>query len=557
MQGIVLYRKSPLRALGRVLLDDKNCEGAEFSIQRGETAPLMKTSLRSGALMCAFLFASIISTFAQGSLTPPGSPAPTMKSLDQIEPRIPVDATHTPGDSADLYVISAPGAYYLTGDVNGVSGKNGILIQATNVTLDLNGFALIGVGGSLAAITDGGVNHGNATIRGGSIVGWGGNGIDLSHSFGSLVADLIVTSNGGVGVTLGDTCVLRDCMIRVNSGDGADAGHNATVTHCSSVGSGNGSGFSLGSDSTLTASTANFNKSLGIFAATGSNLSYCSANENATGGINTGSGVVLTSCTAYNNTGVGIQCGDGAALASCAAYKNATYGIICGNGCQLTGCGAYQNQGGSTVDAIYAGYGCTLTDCVASGNTVQYGILVNPYSTLIHCTASQNTSNQSISAGIIADGCTVNACNCSNNTTTSATVTATTGMGIYCNGTDSIIEHCTCIFNSGDGINVVGRCIVRANLANGNAGSGIHTTGTDSRVEGNEVAGNTANGIQIDSMINLVIGNTARGNTAANYNIATGNRVAAILTPAVTGSAINGDTGGTNFSTNTSSNLVH
>ncbi len=489
------------------------------------------------SLLLAAIPVISLSVYGQGTLTPPGPPAPTMKSLDQVASTgIAINATNTPGDSADLYVISSPGAYYLTGNVNGVSGKNGILINATNVSLDLNGFALLGVGGSLAAITDGGVNHGNANIRRGSIAGWGGNGIDLSHSFGSLVADLVVTSNGGVGVTLGDTCVLRDCMIRVNSGDGVDAGNNATVIHCSSVGSGNGIGFSLGSDSTLTACTANFNKSNGIVAAVGCNLSNCSTSQNVASGIVTGDGAVLTSCT---------------------AYKNASYGIICGNGSQLTGCGAYKNAGGSTTVAIFSGYGSTLTDCAVSGNSAQYGILVNPYSTLVHCTASQNTSDQAISAGIIADVCTVTACTCCGNLTTNTTVTGTTGMGIYCSGRDSLIEHCTCAFNVGDGINVVDRCILRANLANDNTGSGVHITGTDSRVEGNEIAGNTGNGIRIDSTINVVVGNKARSNTAANYNIAAGNRVAAILSPAVTVGVINGDTGGINFATDVSSNLVH
>lgn len=459
-----------------------------------------------------------------------------MKSLDQVASTgIAINAANTPGDSTDVYVISSPGAYYLTGNINGVSGKNGILINAKNVSLDLNGFALLGVGGSLAAITDGGANHGNANIRRGSILGWGGNGIDLSHSFGSNVSDLIVTSNGGIGVTLGDTCVLRDSMIRVNGGDGVDAGNNATVIHCSSVGSANGAGFSLGSDSTLTACTANFNKSNGVSASVGCSLCNCSASQNAASGFVASDGAVLNSCT---------------------AYKNATYGIICGNGSQLTGCGAYQNAGGGTVVAIFSGNGSTLTDCAVSGNTVQYGILVNPFSTLVHCTASQNTSDQSISAGIIADACTVTACTCCNNMTT-ATVTSTTGMGIYCSGSNSLIEHCNCAYNSGDGINVLDSCVVRSNLASTNGKSGIHATGADSRIDGNEVAGNTGSGIQIDSTINVVIGNTARNNTAANYNIVAGNRVAAILTPTVTSSAISGDTGGTNFATNASSNLVH
>ena len=87
------------------------------------------------------------SAFAQGSLTPPGTPAPTMKSLDQVEPRTIVNAANTPGNSANTFIISSPGSYYLTGNLTGASGKHGISIQADDVTLDLNGFAIISGGG--------------------------------------------------------------------------------------------------------------------------------------------------------------------------------------------------------------------------------------------------------------------------------------------------------------------------------------------------------------------------------------------------------------------------
>src|SRR5579863_106653 len=78
--------------------------------------------------------------FAQGSLTPPAGPAPTMKTLAQIEPRSPI--------SALPFVITNSGAYYLTTNLTGISGSDGIIVQADNVDLDLSGFALIGVAGS-------------------------------------------------------------------------------------------------------------------------------------------------------------------------------------------------------------------------------------------------------------------------------------------------------------------------------------------------------------------------------------------------------------------------
>jgi hypothetical protein len=62
-----------------------------------------------------------------------------MKTLDQIEARTPINATATPGDASNQFIISAGGSYYLTANITGVSGKNGMSINASNVTLDLNG----------------------------------------------------------------------------------------------------------------------------------------------------------------------------------------------------------------------------------------------------------------------------------------------------------------------------------------------------------------------------------------------------------------------------------
>ena len=91
-------------------------------------------------LLLSTLNSQLPTSFAQGSLTPPGAPAPTMKSLAQIEPRTPI--------SSLPFTITNAGSYFLTTNLTGQAGTNGITISADHVTIDLNGFAIIGVANS-------------------------------------------------------------------------------------------------------------------------------------------------------------------------------------------------------------------------------------------------------------------------------------------------------------------------------------------------------------------------------------------------------------------------
>src|SRR6185436_3266817 len=88
------------------------------------------------ALAVSLAVGSRFPLLAQGLLTPPGAPAPTMKTLDQVQPRTPVSAFGT--------TLTAPGSYYLTTNLlSGSSTGDGILVRANNVTIDLNGFSII------------------------------------------------------------------------------------------------------------------------------------------------------------------------------------------------------------------------------------------------------------------------------------------------------------------------------------------------------------------------------------------------------------------------------
>jgi hypothetical protein len=84
-------------------------------------------------------FCFLLSALGQGSLTPPGAPGPTMKTLAQIEPRTPI--------SAAPFTISASGSYYLTTNLTVATG-NAITIASSGVTLDLGGFTIFSTAAS-------------------------------------------------------------------------------------------------------------------------------------------------------------------------------------------------------------------------------------------------------------------------------------------------------------------------------------------------------------------------------------------------------------------------
>ncbi|MCO5053414.1 MAG: hypothetical protein M9920_14085 [Verrucomicrobiae bacterium] len=158
---------------------------------------------------------------AQGSLTPPGAPAPTMKTLDQIEARTPVDAAHTSGDSLSLFIIRTPGAYYLTTNIVGVANQRGIEIRANNVTLDLNGFTLMGVSNAASGIlvVD---TCTNVTIRNGMLSGWG-NGFHAIRGLGqNLTLERLSVIGNSFGLMSSGGDIIRDCLVSGNQRDGID-----------------------------------------------------------------------------------------------------------------------------------------------------------------------------------------------------------------------------------------------------------------------------------------------------------------------------------------------
>jgi hypothetical protein len=97
--------------------------------------------MKTFSVFCAIIVSC--SAVWGGSLNPPAGPtAGTMKTLDQVEPRMAVQSLA--GSETAVYVISQPGSYYLTAGITVTEIKHAISIETSNVTLDLSGFKITG-----------------------------------------------------------------------------------------------------------------------------------------------------------------------------------------------------------------------------------------------------------------------------------------------------------------------------------------------------------------------------------------------------------------------------
>ena len=305
-----------------------------------------------------------IALYAQGSLTPPGAPAPSMKSLEQIEPRTPI--------SSLPFVISQPGSYYLTTNLTDTASTNGIIVQADDVTIDLCGFALSG--SSVFTPYSSGVYTGfdlrnNLTVRNGTIRDWGFQGVRGGYLNNSHFENLRIYGNVEGGITVGHGCVIRRCVAQSNGGIAIYAAGDSVITDCASI-SNAGYGIEIaGGNGVVESCSTSFNQDIGIASGDCCTVRGCTTSDNWGAGILTERNSTVTDCTANTNgqTGLyqdGIYAGPYSTVSRCTVIGNTQDGIYVLDGSTVEDC----TVGLNGTNGIKAGIGSTVRNCTVRGN---------------------------------------------------------------------------------------------------------------------------------------------------------------------------------------------
>jgi parallel beta-helix repeat protein len=147
---------------------------------------------------------------------PPGAPGPSMRTLDQVEPRLPI--------GSGPVELAAAGSYYLTGPVTGT-----VTIAASDVALDLMGYGVVAAIGP-GILLDG--PHTNVVIRNGSVTSVSGHGIDATAAVPAsmgLIEAVRVRGAGLHGVAVTSGFVVRDCYVQGAADAGIWIGGDAQV----------------------------------------------------------------------------------------------------------------------------------------------------------------------------------------------------------------------------------------------------------------------------------------------------------------------------------------
>lgn len=404
----------------------------------------------SRALPVALATFIVVPAFA-GPLNPPAGPVgSTYKTLDQVEPRIPISAPRT---------INSPGSYYLTRNITQSGNSDGIVIASSNVTLDLNGFAISG--GRTGVFVD----HfpflpaNGVTIMNGSIMDVSGSGVYSGglddQPAGITVRNVKVFNATDLGINAGRGSIIENCYVNGGS-TGIRAGFSSRVSGC----------------------TVEFARSRGFSIEGGSTITDCLAagvdDGNGGGdGFVVGSGSTARSLTSRSNVGMGANFASECTITDSTFTNNNSTGVRLESYNTLSRCTISNNQNsGVLLDSVSSGLSSVVERCTITQN-LPVGIV--SFGQGAH-TIRENTISRNVDFGVrVADNCQIV------NNHISENGDANTDAGVFITGSGNIVQGNFISLNWGAGVelfNTSSSALVLGNTFRGNtmrtAGSG-HT----------------------------------------------------------------------------------
>jgi len=195
--------------------------------------------------------------------------------------------------------IAQPGSYVLARNLTATGDC--LSIAASFVTIDLDGFTIIGNGTGSGVVALRGAALRAIAVRNGFITGFA-QAIQLSTSSGVTVERIHAAANTGDAIFAGDNATVRDSVAIGNGGTGIRLGQTALVTGNSAEENGF-TGILVGIGGNIVGNTVGRNKGSGISTVEGAAIVNNVSRNNAADGIVTDCPSAVVANTTSNNLG--------------------------------------------------------------------------------------------------------------------------------------------------------------------------------------------------------------------------------------------------------------
>lgn len=394
----------------------------------------------------------------------------------------------TPIDSLP-FQINSSGVYCLTGDL---LGNEGIIVNASNVEIDLNGFNLSGPG---IGTDEDAIEHTPSVtkvrVHNGAIRAWGGTAVELGDF--SVVEDLFIYECvTGINVASGSR--VEDCFLNNIEDSAIEMDSQSTLRDCYVECSGTEDPAVIVADNSVIENLSVLGGSVGLFGGSDNCVSKCSAESFSEAGFRFLDRTSISHCRAQQRGKQGLA--QGIELADYSRVEDSMVYDVSGRG-------------------IEAGKFCTIIGCKVN-STGKLGMEVDVGTTIEDCDViNTNTSVSGTSGGILA------ASDCS---VLSSTVSHCSGTGIYMSGFGGQLIGNRIVGNSKYGIIMNDNALAQDNSLRLNTLAGIRVAGQDNALRDNLVDHN-GTGLEIPGQRNLIVGNRVAQNIGDDYNVQWGNAI--------------------------------